>query len=97
MKLKEYDWYKSIIYDNPITKSKILMVADTRKFYEITYKNGRKKLIKILCQELRGVKCVDVLNDYEISICALELWQENKVKETNYISNMYINDIIEED
>lgn len=87
------NWYKVTIYKNPFsrTENDIVFVADSRKIYEITLKNGKKDLVRILSKDLYiNVKTIfdkkhPFNGHYKIThkgFC--EMVAHNRIKETKY-------------
>lgn len=84
------DWYSVIIYDNPITRKNIVFQGDTRKIYEITFKNGTKDLIKILSQDLyinvKSILKTKFGGGYKLEEeDFIDMLKNNRIKETEYV------------
>lgn len=96
VKFKKQGWYSVSIYNNTITRDYIVAELDKRKIYEITYNNGKKDLVSIINQELRGVYGFSLLTrGHLIMQDFVKMYEQGKIKETDYVVQEFENQIIE--
>lgn len=78
---------KSIIYNNDITRERIVCEVDNKEVYKITYQNGNKDLVNILSQDL-FVNIYSILNReyYKLGTKEFEtLYNMGKVESLNML------------
>ena len=96
IKFKKDNWYKVVIYNNDISRDYVVAELDSRKLYEITYNGGKKDLIMVTTQELRGVCAISILDkSSHIITDFVDLYKKGCVKETDFVLPKYENQIIE--